>query len=93
MPPRVSTAFIYGFFRRDFGAAGLYDIKDSMTASQLVIAAVTLTLFMPCVAQVLVMARERGARTAFAIAAVIFPFAFLVGGLLRLAYGAAALWL
>jgi ferrous iron transport protein B len=44
---------------------------------------VTITLFIPCVASVLVIARERGARTAAAMTATVFPLAFLIGGLLH----------
>ena len=54
-----------------------------LTAEQAVVAMVTITLFIPCIASVLVIARERGWRTAAAMTATIFPFAFLVGGLLR----------
>jgi len=45
---------------------------------------VTITLFIPCVANVLVIAKERGARTAAAIAAVVFPVAILGGMVARL---------
>jgi len=53
LPVEVTTAFVFGFFRRDFGAAGLYDLQSSgiLNATQLTVSAVTLTLFVPCVAQ------------------------------------------
>ncbi len=72
LPVEVTTAFVFGFFRRDFGAAGLYDLQTSglLTVTQLTVAAVTLTLFVPCVAQFLVMIKERGIK----IAAIIFVF-------------------
>ncbi len=72
LPVEVTTAFVFGFFRRDFGAAGLYDLQTSglLSAAQLTVAAVTLTLFVPCVAQFLVMIKERG----FRVAAIIFAF-------------------
>lgn len=38
-----------------------------------------MTLFVPCIAQFMVMIKERGWKTAVAIAGFIFPFAFLVG--------------
>jgi ferrous iron transport protein B len=50
----------------------------------LVVSAVTLTLFIPCVAQFAVMMKERGIKTALAITLFIFPFAFLVGFILNL---------
>ncbi len=86
LPPEASVAFLYGFFRRDFGAAGLYDLNSSgvLVGIPLVVAAVTLTLFIPCIAQFSVMWKERGKKTALAIALFIFPFAFLVGFVLNL---------
>ena len=45
---------------------------------------VTITLFIPCIANVFVIAKERGWRTAARIAAFVFPVAFAVGGLVRL---------
>ena len=42
---------------------------------------VTITLFMPCFANFLMIAKEHGQRVAWAMTAFIFPFAFLVGGL------------
>ena len=86
LPPETALVFLYGFFRRDFGAAGLYDLQSSgiILGVPLVVAAVTLTLFVPCIAQVAVMWKERGKKTALAIALFIFPFAFLVGYILNL---------
>ncbi|MDD5371310.1 MAG: ferrous iron transport protein B [Anaerolineaceae bacterium] len=83
LPDATAKAFLFGFFRRDFGAAGLYDLRGSMTAAQLLIATTTMTLFMPCIAQLSVTIKERGWKTALAITAFIFPFALLVGGLLN----------
>ena len=86
LPPEASVAFLYGFFRRDFGAAGLYDLHSAgiLVGIPLVVAAVTLTLFIPCIAQFSVMLKERGIKTALAIALFVFPFAFLVGFILNL---------
>jgi ferrous iron transport protein B len=43
-------------------------------------AAVTITLFVPCVAQFLVMRKERGLRTAVAVLVIATVVAFAVGG-------------
>ncbi len=85
LPPEAAQALLYGFFRRDYGAAGLYDIQQGglLTGNELAVATITLTLFLPCIAQFLVMMRERGTKTAVVIAAFVFPFAFLVGGLVH----------
>lgn len=86
LPPETAFVFLFGFFRRDFGAAGLYDLHSSgiILGIPLVVAAVTLTLFIPCIAQFSVMLKERGIKTALAIALFIFPFAFVVGYILNL---------
>lgn len=85
LPRAASAAFLLGFLRRDFGATGLFVMQQhgQLNAEQIVVAMVTITLFIPCVASVLIIARERGARTAAAMTATIFPLAFLVGGLLH----------
>jgi ferrous iron transport protein B len=83
LPDQASVAFLFGFFRRDYGAAGLYDLRNAMSGAQILVATVTMTLFVPCVAQFSVTLKERGWKTALAIIAFIFPFAFLVGGLLN----------
>lgn len=81
LPGEASAAFIFGFFRRDFGAAGLYDLQSAglLNPVQLTVAAVTLTLFVPCVAQFLVMQKERGWRTSLAIFFMVTGMAFSVG--------------
>jgi ferrous iron transport protein B len=81
LPDGSAVAFLFGFFRRDYGAAGLYDLQKTgaMTGNQLAVAAITLTLFLPCVAQFLIMKKERGWKSALATAAGIFVLAFAVG--------------
>jgi len=85
LPVEVTTAFVFGFFRRDFGAAGLYDLQTSgvLNVAQLTVAAVTLTLFVPCVAQFLIMLKERGIKTALAIFAFVTFIAFSSGWFLN----------
>lgn len=84
LPAAAATAFVLGFLRRDFGAAGFFAMASvgALTGSQVLVAMVTITLFVPCVASVLMIARERGVRTATGITALVFPLAFLIGGLL-----------
>lgn len=88
LPGETATVFLYGFFRRDFGAAGLFDLAKGggLSEVQLVVAVVTLTLFIPCIAQLSITIKERGLKTGLAMVAFIFPFAFLVGFLLNLAF-------
>ncbi len=50
---------------------------------QLVVWMVTITLFVPCIANFFIMIKERGVRTAVLMAAIITPMALLVGGALN----------
>ena len=86
LPNEAASAFLFGFFRRDYGAAGLYHLQEQgvLNGNQLLVTAVTLTLFLPCIAQFLMMKRERGLKTALAISAIIFPFAIVVGTVMSL---------
>jgi ferrous iron transport protein B len=87
LPRETAVAFIFGFFRRDYGAAGLYDLqtKGLLNPRQLTVAAVTLTLFIPCVAQFLIMKKERGLKVSLAIGLFVSFLAFGSGwGLNRL---------
>jgi ferrous iron transport protein B len=81
LPEGTSHAFLYGFFRRDFGAAGLFDLaRDGvLKGNALLVASVVLTLFVPCVAQFAVTWKERGKAIAIGMALFIFPFAFFTG--------------
>jgi ferrous iron transport protein B len=78
LPKETAVAFIFGFFRRDYGAAGLYDLqtKGLLDARQLTVAAVTLTLFVPCIAQFLIMKKERGWKVSIAIGLFVSFLAF-----------------
>ena len=63
---------------------GAYTLLLGISAVPLVVTAVILTLFIPCIAQFMVMLKERGVKTALAITLFIFPFAFFVGFVLNL---------
>lgn len=88
LPESAAESFLIGFFRRDFGAAGLFQmVQDgvaSITPTQVFVASVTLTLFVPCIAQFMIMWKERGPRVATILFVVITTIAFSVGGLLNL---------
>lgn len=86
LPGLTIRVFLLGFFRRDYGAAGLYELQKNglLNDEQLLVVAVVLTLFVPCITQLLITAKERGLLTALALSGAIFPFAFLVGWFLHL---------
>lgn len=90
LPKEASAAFVMGFLRRDFGATGLFMLADALSPVQAIVGMITITLFIPCFASLLMMIKERGLKTGLAMLAIIVPFAFLVGGLCNLVLS--ALW-
>jgi ferrous iron transport protein B len=84
LPPEASAAFLVGFMRRDFGATGFFVMQSQglLTPTQIVVAMVTITLFIPCVASVMMIAKERNWKTALGMVLMVIPLAFFVGGLL-----------
>lgn len=87
LPDSTSSSFVLGFFRRDFGAAGLMTIQNTLSGVQLLVASITLTLFLPCVAQFMIMIKERGLKLAFLIAIISIVLAFTMGFLVNLLLG------
>lgn len=87
LPAEAATAFVMGFVRRDFGAAGFFTMN--LTAAQLLVSMVTITLFVPCVASVMVIWKERGARYVAGLFAASIGIAFLTGGVLARVIGVA----
>jgi ferrous iron transport protein B len=85
LPPDAASVFLLGFFRRDYGAAGLYDLNKAglLTGVQVVVACVALTLFLPCIAQLLMNIKERGLRTGLLISAITLVFSFVVAFLVN----------
>jgi ferrous iron transport protein B len=83
LPKETSQAFLVGFLRRDFGAVYLLDAAKSgaMTPHNVLVAMVTITLFMPCIATLFMISRELGRKTAAWMTIFVFTFAFFVGGL------------
>lgn len=90
LPPETVEGFILGFLRRDYGAVSLFKTLEktygsvSAEPTQLLVALVVITLFVPCLANFFVIIKERGIITAALIIGFIVPYAFLVGGILNL---------
>ncbi|MEW5706687.1 MAG: ferrous iron transport protein B [Actinomycetota bacterium] len=80
LPKEAATAFVMGLVRRDFGAAGLYAMH--LTAAQTVVALVTITLFVPCIASLMILFKERGLKQAIPIWLGSWVLAFGLGGIL-----------
>jgi len=79
LPKEAATAFVMGMVRRDFGAAGLTEL--SLAPWQVVSALVVITLFVPCIASLMILFKERGFREAMTIWAGAWVLAFSVGGI------------
>lgn len=60
LPEEFSNALIMGMIRRDFGAAGILDMIGGLDSAQVFVAAVVVTLFVPCFAALIVIFKERG---------------------------------
>ncbi len=79
LPPAASEAFIMGVVRRDFGAAGLYHM--ALSPLQVTVALIVITLFVPCIASLMVMMKERGWKEGLTIWIGTWVVAFSVGGI------------
>lgn len=86
LPVSTATVFIMGFFRRDYGAAGLLDMSRNgmLSHNQILVGIVVMTLFLPCIAQLIMMIKERKLGTAMALTGVVTVIAFGTGFVLNL---------
>jgi len=93
LPKEAASAFILGFLRRDYAAAGLFMHYEpfmkagTMTREmniEVTVALVTITLFIPCIANFFMILKERGWKTGAAIAVFILPFSVGVGAAVNL---------
>ncbi len=87
LPADAAEVFVMGFLRRDYGAAGLFKMarNGSLTGVQSVVALTVMTLFVPCVANLLMIIRERGIRVGLAILAAVTVIALGTGTVLNFA--------
>jgi ferrous iron transport protein B len=81
LPKEAAIGYIMGIVRRDFGAAAFFSL--SLTSLQLLVALVSITLFVPCIAAILILYKERGAKIATGIWVGTIITAFIVGGLIN----------
>jgi ferrous iron transport protein B len=88
LPAEAAQVFIMGFLRRDYGAAGLFQLAHAgrLSATQAVVALTVMTLFVPCVANFLMMIKEQGLKPALAILAFVTTVALSTGAGLHYAF-------
>jgi len=85
LPEQATDAFLVGFLRRDYGAAGLLDLQQQglLDGTQVVVSLVIITLFVPCIANFFVMIKERGLIVSIVMSIFIVIMAVSVGGLMN----------
>lgn len=85
LPEAAADALIMGFLRRDYGAAGFFEMFKNglLTPAQVAVSLVTVTLFVPCLASFLMMVKERGMKSAALMLAIVMPYAIISGGAVR----------
>ncbi len=89
LPAAATGVLLIGFLRRDYGAAGLFALATAgaLTAQQTLVSLVVITLFIPCIASLLMIVREHGVKVALAMLGTVLAIVLLVGGALNLALG------
>jgi ferrous iron transport protein B len=85
LPPATAQVFVMGFLRRDYGAAGLFQMAHAghLTGVQAVVALTVMTLFVPCVANFLMIIREQGLRAGLSILGFVTVVAVATGAALN----------
>jgi ferrous iron transport protein B len=86
LPDKATWAFIVGFLRRDYGAAGLFYLQknNQLDLIQTTVGVAVMILFVPCIANFLVIIKEQGLKRATMIVSFIFFYAVFVGWVLNL---------
>jgi len=94
LPAKSSEAFIMGFLRRDYGAAGFKTLFDQGLLDPIgaLVSMTVITLFVPCIANFFIIIKERGYKTAFGMVLFIVPFAITVGALVNMALRGLKIW-
>lgn len=85
LPKNAATVFVMGFLRRDYGAAGLFQMSKAgeLDGVQAVVALTVMTLFVPCVANFLMMVKEQGLKAAMGILGAVTVIALGTGVVLN----------
>lgn len=93
LPPEFSNIFVMGLIRRDFasvgilGMAGIHGETGILSSAQIFVASIVVTLFVPCLAALLVIYKERGFKEASLIWISTFVISITVGTILTMILG------
>ncbi len=88
LPADTAQVFIMGFLRRDYGAAGLFQLAHAgrLSGTQAVVALTVMTLFVPCMANFLMIIKEQGPKAAVTILVFVTTVALATGAGLHYAF-------
>jgi len=82
LPKEAVTAIVIGFLRKDVALGMLAPL--ALTAEQLVVGSVVLTMFFPCIATFVVILRELGVVNLLKATGIMITAVLVVGGILNL---------
>jgi len=87
LPAEFSNTFIMGLIRRDLASAGLFTIVGNGSAHkmddlQIFVAAVVITLFVPCIAMLIMVFKERGVKEGIILWLSAFAISITTGAIL-----------
>ena len=82
LPKEAVTAIVIGFLRKDVALGMLAPL--ALTAEQLVVGSVVLTMFFPCIATFVVILREFGVVNLLKATGIMITAVLVVGGILNL---------
>ena len=85
LPKNLMSVIIFGFLRKDISISLL--ASYNLTAVQLVISSIFLTLYLPCISTFFVMSQELGLKSAIKISIFTFSFALVLCALLKVFIG------
>lgn len=85
LPAKSAEAFIMGMLRRDYGAAGLFALfgKGTLDNLQAFVGMMVMTLFVPCIANIFVIFKERGPKAGSAIVVFVTAYAVIAGTIIN----------
>ena len=93
LPAQFSDIFVMGLIRRDFASVGILDMTGLnqsvriLSDLQILTASVVITLFVPCVAALIVIFKERGWKEALLLWFGTFAISILVGAIVARSFG------
>jgi ferrous iron transport protein B len=85
LPEEFSQVLLLGVIRRDFAAAGMTDL--ALSSGQIFIGLVVITLFVPCILSMVMIGKERDAKSGLLMWIGSWIVAFAVGGALAVVMG------